>query len=175
MKKSRVRELYEQYVGAMEDWQIRLALSRMMYYGVPQDAWDDTMQELAIVVHAFRFEAAKAHAASERTILCRRLDNRVRMLARGNARRLAMQDRLRQMTQNVEDTRTPEGVVGDGEVHALIRQLSPLQQEICRALMDGLSVYQVARLTGRHYTTIRRQVEHIRQAFADRGFDKWRA
>ncbi|HOD84816.1 MAG TPA: hypothetical protein PKG77_25650, partial [Phycisphaerae bacterium] len=99
MKKNRVRELYQQYVGGMEEWQIKLAIARMMHFRVPQEAWQDTMQELAIVVHQFTFDPDKAHAASEETILCRLMDNRIRMLARSNARRLAMLERLGQMTQ----------------------------------------------------------------------------
>jgi len=175
VKKNRIRELYQQYIGGMEDWQIKLAIARIMHFRVPQEAWEDTMQELAIVIHEFRFDPDKAHAASEETILCRALDNRIRMLARGNARRLAMLDRLAQMPRNVEETHRPDDIAVDGEVRQIVAQLTPLQRQICRALMDGLSVYQVASVTGRHYTTVCRHVRHIRDAFADRGIDPWSA
>jgi hypothetical protein len=175
MKRSRVGELYQQYVGGMEEWQIKLAIARMMHFRVPQEAWPDTMQELAIVVHEFRFDAGKAHAASEETILCRLLDNRIRMLARANARRLAMLERLGLMTQNEEDDHRPDGIASDAEVRELVAALTPLQQRICRGMMAGLSELQIASATGRHYTTICRQVGHIRQAFAVRGFDTWSA
>ena len=175
MKKNRVRELYQQYVGGMEEWQIKLAIARMMHFRVPQEAWQDTMQELAIVVHQFTFDADKAHAASEETILCRLMDNRIRMLARGNARRLAMLERLGLMAQNEEDTHTPDDVAAEGEVQQLMATLTPLQQRICRELMNGLSEFQIAATLGRHYTTICRHVRHIRHAFADRGFDTWSA
>ena len=170
-KKNRIRELYRQYVGGMEDWQIKLAIARMLHFRVPQDAWEDTMQELAIVIHEFRFDADKAHAASEKTILCRAMDNRIRMLARANARRLAMLDRLERMSQSVEDTRTPDEIVAGKELRQLLTRLTPLQQEICRALINGLGVYQIARLTNRHYTTICRHVRRIRDAFTDWGMD----
>ncbi|MCD6364899.1 MAG: hypothetical protein J7M14_03400 [Planctomycetes bacterium] len=175
MKKNRVRELYQQYVGGMEEWQIKLAIARMMHFRVPQEAWQDTMQELAIVVHEFTFDAGKAHAASEETILCRLLDNRIRMLARANARRRALVERLGQMTQTEEDGHTPDGIASDGEVQQLMAALTPLQQRICFGLMNGMSELQIAAALGRHYTTICRHVGHIRQAFADRGFDTWSA
>lgn len=175
MKKNPVRELYQQYVGGMAQWQIKLALARMMHFRVPQDVWQDTMQELAIVVHQFKFDADKAHAASEETILCRLMDNRIRMLARGNARRLALLERLGLMTHNEEDPHAPNDVVADSEVQQLIATLTPLQQRICRELMNGHSELQIATALGRHYTTICRHVEHIRQAFADRGFNTWPA
>ena len=173
MNKNRIRELYQQYVGGMEDWQIKLAIARMMSFRVPQDAWEDTMQELAIVILEFRFDPDKAHAASERTILCRALDNRIRMLARGNARRLAMLDRLGRMTQSVEDTHTPDDIAAEAEVRQLVAGLTPQQREICRALMNGESVYRLARRTGKHYETVCRHVRRIRQTFADRGIDSW--
>ena len=173
MKKNRIRELYQQYVGGMDEWRIKLAIARMRRFRVPQNSWEDTMQELAIVIHEFRFEPDKAHAASERTILCRALDNRIRMLARGNARRLAMLDRLGHMVQQVEDTRRPDDVAAESEVRQLVAGLTPQQQDICQALMNGESVYGIARRTGKHYETVCRHVRRIRQAFADRGLDQW--
>ncbi len=175
MKKNRVRELYQQYVGGMEEWQIKLAIARMMHFRVPQEAWQDTMQELAIVVHQFTFDPAKAHAASEKTILCRLMDNRIRMLARSNARRLAMLARLGQMTLNEEDAHTPDDIAADSEVRQLVDTLTPLQQQVCEQLMNGLGEFQIAKALGRHYTTICRNVRHIRRAFADRGFNPWPA
>ena len=155
----------------MEHWQIKLAIARMIRFRVPREAWEDTMQELAIVVCGFRFDPDKACGASEETILCRAMDNRIRMLARCNARRLALLDRLERMAQDVEDTHTPETDAGDGEVRRIVAQFTPIRQEICRHLMDGLSELQIAALTGRHYTTIHRHVARIREAFADRGLD----
>lgn len=174
MKKNRVRELFQRYVGGMKDWQIRLALARLRHFHVPQDAWEDTMQELAIVIGGFHFDRNKARAASEETILCRLLDNRIRELARANARRLAMLERFRQMAQNIEEGHAPEDVSA-AEVQQVIAQLTPLEQEICRALMSGRSIFEAARLSGRHYTTVRRHVDQIRQAFAKGGFEQWSA
>ena len=79
------------------------------------------------------------------------------------------------MAQTEEDGHAPDSIASDREVLQLVDTLTPLQQKICCALMDGLSIYQIARNTGRHYATICRHVEHIRQAFADRGFDTWSA
>lgn len=173
MKKNRVRELYQQYVGAMEEWQIKLAIARMIHFRVPQEAWPDTMQELAIVVHEFTFDAEKAHAASEETILCRLLDNRIRMLARTNARRGMLVERLGKMSQKEEDDYTPDRIAFNREVQQFVSTLRPVQQQICNELMNGLRDFEIAAITGRHYTTIRRHVRHIRKALAKRGFNTW--
>jgi hypothetical protein len=175
MKTNRIEELYQQYVGGMEEWQIKLAIARIMHFRVPPRAWQDTMQELAIVVHQFTFDPDRAHAASEETVLCRLIDNRIRMLARSNARRLAMLERLGEMTLSEEDDHMPENDASDSDVWELVASLTPLQQRICFGLMNGLSELQLATALGRHYTTICRHVGHIRQAFADRGFDTWSA
>jgi len=171
MKKNRIEELYQQYVGGMEEWKIKLAIARIMRFRVPQEVWQDTMQELAIVIHEFTFDADKAHAASEETILCRLLDNRIRMLARSNGRRQAMLERLSQMTQNEEDGHVPAEGLAQADVRHVLATLTPLQQQICRGLMDGLSELQIAALTGRHYTTICRHVRRIREAFIAEGFE----
>ena len=171
MKKDRIKEVYERYVGGMAPWQIKLAIARLRYFHVPQDAWDDTMQELAIVVYEFQFDPAKAHAASKRTLLCRAIDNRIRMLARSNARHLAMLDRVGQLAQNTEDPHRPEDCAMAADVRRVMGELSSIQQDICRALMDGQSVYEIARSTDRHYETIRRHVRKIREMFTERGMD----
>lgn len=173
MKQSQIRELYQQYIGGMETWQIKLAIARMMHFRVPQDAWQDTMQELAIVVNGFTFEADKAYAASEQTILCRLLDNRIRMLARSNARRLAALKRLDQLGHT--EAHMPSDSVVNNEVSLLVAMLSPLDQRICHGLMNDLSALQIAKLTGRHYTTIVRHIQGIGKILADREFDTWSA
>lgn len=175
MKKSRMRELYEQYIGAMEEWQVKLAIGRIQQFRLPPDAWDDVMQELAIVVHRFRFDPAKAGAASEETILCRAMDDRIRTLVRGHARRRAHQDRLGTMAHPTLDTYMPEDAAADNELGEIIGQLPPLQQEICRGLMRGESLLQIAKQAGLAWTTIERQVCQIRQAFTERGIYPWQA
>jgi hypothetical protein len=175
MKKSRIRELYEQYIGAMEEWQIKLAIARIQQFKLPPDAWDDVMQELAIVVHRFHFDPDKAGAASEETILCRAMDDRIRTLVRSHARRRAHQDRLCQMAHPILDTYLPEDAAADEELAEIVDQLAPLQQEICRGLMRGESILQIAKRTGSAWTTIQYQIHHIRQAFTERGIYPWQA
>jgi DNA-binding NarL/FixJ family response regulator len=70
---------------------------------------------------------------------------------------------------------SPDDSAAEGELQQIVDLLTPLQQDICRGLMDGMSICQIAVLTGRHYTTIRRHACHIRQAFANRGYNLWSA
>ena len=175
MTQNRIGELYEQYIGGMAQWQIKLAIARMLNFRVPPDAWQNTMQELAIVVHTFTFDPEQAGAASEETILCRLFDNRIRMLARTNARRQATLKRLGQLGQPEADTNTPCDIAAQSEVLRVVAGFSPLDQRICHGLMNGLSALQIATITGRHYTTIARHIQRIGEIFADRGYDPWSA
>lgn len=168
-----IRELYRRYVGAMEDWQIKLALARLGRFGVPREAWEDAMQELVVEILGFRYDPARAGGASEETILCRILDNRIRTLARSNARRRAMLDRVGEMSQPLEDDRDPDQALMPEAVRDAIATLTPRQQRICRALMAGESVHHFARRTGLHYESVCRQVRRIGRAFADRGLAPW--
>lgn len=175
MKKSRIRELYEQYIGAMEEWQIKLAIARIQQFKLPPDAWDDVMQELAIVVHRFHFDPAKAGTASQETILCRAMDDRIRTLVRSHARRMAHQDRLCQMAHPTLDTYLPEDAAADNELGQIIAQLTPLQQEICQGLMKGKTVRQIAEQTHLAWTTIERHIGQIRAALLEKGINPWQA
>ena len=170
MEDNWIRELYKRYLNGLEPWQIKLAMSRLKRYGVPRAAWEDAMQELAIIIVEFRFDPAKAGKASERTALCRRLDRRIKMMARQNGRQVAFHSRLAEMANPTEDLYTPDLAAADAEVRATVRELTPSQQEICKELASGRTVWQIARGTGHNWHTIQRQVAQIRQHFEERGF-----
>jgi len=80
---------------------------------------------------------------------------------------------VRSWAQRNEDSCTPEEATGEGEVRDLLSELTPERQEICRALMRGESVAQIARSHGRCWYTIQRQIAGIRRHFAERGLDPW--
>lgn len=166
-----IRELYKRYLDGLESWQIKLAMSRLIRYGVPKAAWEDVMQELAIVVVEFRFDSAKAGKASERTVLCRRLDRRIKMLARGNGRQMAFNIRLTEMANQTKDLCTPDLAAADAEVRAAVGELTPKQQKICQELESGRTVWQIAKATGHNWHTIQRQVAQIRRHFKRWGFE----
>ena len=175
MKKNQIQELYEQYAGGLEEWQIKLAISRMRRFRVPIRNWPDTMQELAIEIHKFKFDQARAHAAKEKTILCRILDNRIKTLARNNGRYVAMLKRLSEMTIDTECSLLPEenlvSVDLRKDVRKLLVSLSPEMREICLGLMKGESKYEIGRRTGRHYMIVCRKVDKIREIMIDRGMN----
>jgi len=160
-------------VGAFEDWKINLAFARLKRFGVPLERWDDALQELAIAIHRFRFDPARAHAASEETILCRVLDRRIKMLARSNARRRNLMERFGQLAHRTEDTHLPEEEVMAAEVRKAMAALSRRRQQVCRLLMEGDGLRTVAEKLGIHHETVRRHVRIIRETFAEKGLNPW--
>jgi DNA-binding CsgD family transcriptional regulator len=173
VSKNHIRELYERYVGALAPWQIKLALARLKHFAVPLDRWEDAMQELAILIHRFRYDPDKAYAASEETILCRILDRRIKMLARSNARRQGLLDRFGLLAHPTEDMHLPEDDAMAVEVREAVAQLSPRRQQICRALMSGDNPCEVADRVGLHPETIWRNIAIIRETFREKGLDPW--
>jgi len=171
MDENWIEELYKRYLDGLEPWQIKLAMSRLKRYRVPLAAWEDAMQELAIVIVKFHFDPAKAGKASERTALCRRLDRRIKMMARHNGRMIAFHSRLAEMANPTEDLYAPDVAAMDEEVREAVGELTPFQQEICTDLASGLSVWQIARARRCNWHTVQRQVAHIRERFEERGFD----
>jgi len=175
MKRSHVRELFKQYEGVLEKWQIKLALARISRFGVPPSAWDDTMQELAIRITRFKFNPEKAQAASEETILCRLIDNRIRMLARAEARHRARVKRMSELRIPTEDRSRPEDAAVHEDVRDIVADLPEHLQELCHALIDGETPFMIATRMGRHHDVVKRQIREIRNIFVERGGDKWLA
>lgn len=169
MKNSRIRELYKRYLKALKPWQIKMAMGRLKHFGVPLREWEDAMQELAIEIIQFRFDPERAKAASEETILCRLLDNRIRELARANGRRQACMDRLSLMAHPVEDLATPDRAAEEGELRELVGQLTPVQQEICRRLLADEAPDRIGREMGHDWHFVKRQIAAIRVFLSERG------
>ncbi len=173
MRSNRVRELYEEYIGALEEWQIKMVIARLEKNKMPYSAWDDAMQELAILIGGFRFDPDKAHQASEKTILCRLIDKHIRMMARSHARYQAMLDRLGKSKQPEVNDQTPDDAAAAAEVLEVVKDLTPEQQEICQGLMAGEGIGQIAKQVGKHFEVVNRQVNVIRKVLEERGFDQW--
>jgi DNA-binding NarL/FixJ family response regulator len=57
-------------------------------------------------------------------------------------------------------------------VQTVLRSLPSLQQEICRQLMAGESITDIADSLGCGWHTVRRAVNDIRAAFIDAGIDQ---
>lgn len=170
MKNNQIEELYKQYAGAMEEWQLKLAFARMKEYRLPIDAWEDTMQELAIVISQFQFDPAKAKAASEETILCRMIDNCIRMLARSNFRQKAFIGRLGKMRIDEQDDHRPEVAFADKQLDELVTSMGPLRREICQRLIAGENTSAIAQATGRAWTTIDHHIRQIKRALIKAGY-----
>lgn len=173
VSKNQIEELYERYQGVFEPWKVNLAFARLKHFGVPLQAWDDALQELSIVIHRFRFDPARAHAASEETILCRILDRRIKMLARTNARRRNRLHRFSLLAHRTEDTRLPEQAAMATELREAMGTLSARRQTICRLMMGGEGIMEIAETLGLHHETVRRHVRFIRERFIEKGINPW--
>jgi DNA-directed RNA polymerase specialized sigma24 family protein len=173
MSNKHAKEIFRQYSGALQPWQIKLAFGRIKRFKLPPHTWDDVMQDLAIILWSFEFDPDKAGETKVETILTRMMDNHIRMLRRCYARHQTMLERLEEMLKMSQpEPPIPDDLAAYGELHEAIAGLPELQQEVCKALMHGDSIQVIAQETGRAWSTIQFHVQCIKQVLSDKGFDQ---
>jgi DNA-directed RNA polymerase specialized sigma24 family protein len=170
MTGSGARELYRHYVGVLAPWKVRLAIGRLRRFRLPPHVWADAMQDLALAILGFRFDTERAGTASERTILCRLIDNRIRRMVRAYGRYEALRERVAGAAEPAVDEHTPDEPVELRELQALVADLPEDERAVCRRLMEGQSICQIARETGRCWHTINRRVARIRYRLEQAGY-----
>jgi hypothetical protein len=174
MSNKHAKEIFRQYSGALEPWQIKLAFGRIKRFKLPPHVWDDVMQELAIIIWTFAFDPEKAQAASEETVLTRAMDNRIRMIIRCHARHQAMLGRFKEMMEMTRpEPPKPDEEAAILELHEIIAGMSLVQQEVCQSLMHGDNMHAIANDMDRAWNSIKHHVQCIREIFTDKGFDQW--
>ena len=172
MSNKHAKEIFRQYSGALEFWQIRLAFGRIKRFKLPPHTWDDVMQDLAIILWTFEFDPDKAGETKVETILTRMMDNHIRMLRRCYARHQTMLERLEEMLKMTQpEPPIPDDLAAYSELHETIASLPEFQREVCKALMHGDSIQAIADDTGRARGTIQFHMQCIGQVLTDKGFD----
>ena len=129
MSNKHAKEIFRQYSGALQPWQIRLAFGRIKRFKLPPHLWDDVMQDFAIILWTFEFDPEKAGEASAQTVLTRMMDNRIRMLRRCYARHKTMLERLEEMLKMAQpEPPIPDDLAVNTELHETIASLPAFQQ-----------------------------------------------
>ena len=170
---------HNKYDGLLDRWKVRLVARRASRLGFRPHEIDDAMQELVFDVLAFRFDLAKSNGASEATALTAVIDNRLRTLRRGwrryqkhvEALRAELGvDEARDRWPEPEEDETALLVVDGREAVAL---LSPKERRLCRALLAGQTLADVARQRGCDWHVPARVLAHVRRRFEALGLEGW--
>ena len=170
---------HNEYDGLLDEWKVCLMVSRARRLGFQSDQIDDALQELALDVLAFRFDSAKSNGASEATALTAVIDNRLHMIRRARRR---YQKRLATLRaeSGVDEARDrwPEPVEDQTaflvlDVREALARLPPRERRLCKALLAGKTLADVARRNNRDWHVQERLLAHVRRRFADLGLEGW--
>lgn len=170
---------HNRYDGLLDRWKVRLMARRARRLGFRPDEIDDAMQELVFDVLAFRYDAARSGGASEATALTAVIDNRLRTLRRGWRRYRKHVAALRARS-GVDEARGrwPEPVEDETavlvmDVRGAVALLSAREQRLCRALLAGRTLADVARRRGCDWHVPARVLAHVRRRFEALGLKGW--
>lgn len=171
---------HNEYDGLLDEWKVRLIVSRARRLGFRPDQIDDAMQEMVLDLLAFRFDPAKANGASESTALTAVIDKRLRTIRRAWRRYQQHVARLK-VARGVDEARDrwPEPVEDETallvlDVRAVVAHLSPRQRHLCQALLEG-SRRAVSRGRRCGWGTVCQEIEGIRRRFTAAGLEEYLA
>lgn len=160
------------YDGIVEPWKVELIVARAWRMGFRRDELPDVQQQLILEVVGFKYDPARSNGAKESTALQSVVDNHLKKMCRTTARYRARVDRLR-------DTPPPEAVFENHErtvdVRSAVAALSEREREVCRALSEGYSKQEIAKLLRCGWHTVDRLMRRIRAAFEELGLDGYLA
>lgn len=160
------------YDGIVDAWKVDLIVARARRMGFRRDEIDDAQQGMILDVVSFRYDAAKSNGAQESTALQSVIDNHLKKMCRTTARYRARVDRLREEP-------IPECVFPDSarviDVRSAVATLPEREREVCRALGEGYSKQEIARLLHCGWHTVDRLVRRIREHFETLGLDAYLA
>jgi DNA-directed RNA polymerase specialized sigma24 family protein len=172
---------HNRYDGLLDRWKVRLMAKRASRLGFRPHEIDDAMQELVLDVMAFRYDPAKSNGASEATALTAVIDNRLRTIRRGWRRYQRHVEALRAKLggDEVRD-RWPEPVEDETallvlDVREALALLSARERRLCRALLAGQTLAEVARRRGCDWHVRARVLAHVCRRFQALGLEGWLA
>jgi len=168
---------YREYDGVLEDWKVRLMVSRARRLGFRPHEIDDALQEIVLDVLAFRFDRARSNGATGATALTAVIDKRLRMVRRAWRRYQQLVARFR-ADRGVDEARDrwPEPVEDETELMAMdvreaVARLPLPQRRLCKSLVREGSLARIARRDRCGWHTVRRSVENLRRRLA--GLKGW--
>ena len=178
---------------AFAKWELELAKGKakglMGRYGITAEDVFDIEQELLLHIHVKRAAVSSwdQRTASDRTIMSRVLDNKIRDLIESSGRqkrkvRLLMESLDQPMSVPDTEEPTPLGSqladkdphVGLAEGFALAlslacQHLTDMQRRVLSLLSDGHNVSETAKVLGMKRTTLNREIGRMRRTLYEKG------
>lgn len=174
------------YDGLFDDWEVALARNAVTKFKVKYPwlhfpEFEDLLQECLTQWYFARERFQPVRGASVRTYMTRVVTLRLQAILREQS---AHKRRLNHLACSLDEPlgesgKTLADVVAADETHpdpdlrsdlqTVLKELTPLQQSICRLLVQGYSVKGVAEAIDKPRTTVRDHVSRIRETFIKKG------
>jgi len=153
------------YRGLVEPWKAKLIVSRAKRMRFPQDDIEDVQQEIILDVLDFRYDPAKSGGATEKTALIALIDNRLKNIIRSRER---CRQHVRPCEEEVDPNHNPvPACITAVDVGMASESLSPGEHLVCRALSQGDSKHDIAKMLGCGWHTVDRIIGRIRGHFKE--------
>lgn len=150
------------YEGMLEDWKAKLMIKRARTLGFRGEALDDALQDLALVVAAFKFDPERAQGMSEESTLAVVMDNFLRNQLRAQKRRQRRDDADADYRgRNSVDFVSELNMQHDADINAFARDLKPFHQEVLHYLREGKDLTWVANKLDVRWQTVQEATDKI--------------
>lgn len=170
------QDFIDMYAGALEPWQVRLALSRIQALRFARQDWPDLMQELAMVIVQFEYDPARGHGASAETALYGAINRHLLYLLRGRCRdckRFVQYLRMLGLSlENIGDEWEPSFEPDTPlalDLEQAVAGLPNFDQDVAARLAEGMSCAQIARALECEWKTVKKAMGRIKAHFQELG------
>lgn len=178
------------YGDLFEEWEVAVARNsiarfKAKYPWLRSPDLDDLLQECLTHWYYARGRFQQGKGASIKTYMSKVVSTRLKAILReqlSHKRRLnhlacSLDETLNEgrstLADLIPDDRDSVDVALQADVRSALRELTPLQQGICRLLSQGYPVKRLAETLGRPRTTVRDQIKSIKKVFFRRGLDDY--
>jgi DNA-directed RNA polymerase specialized sigma24 family protein len=168
----------EQLTLTLDD-KLNLIKSRARLLGFRRHDLEDAVQEVAMIVLEFEYDAEKSNGATETTALITVIDRRLQLLKRSKRRYADLLDRATQHLaadhQGMDDgpcseSSSVEEQFVNAEIEGIISAMDEDAQQVCRLLMQGLPPNTIADQLGMGWQRVVRLVSVIQERLEEAGF-----
>jgi len=151
-----------EYEGAIDEWKTNLMRSRALRMGFRGADLQDALQDLAIEVLCFQFDAERGEC-KESTILTELIDCRLKDMRRSKKRAGARDEAVAKInkSRNV-DMEASQRIESEAEINLLSAKMSKFDQAVLKYLKDGKTIEWMCQKLDCRWHTVKSAVNRIR-------------
>lgn len=133
------------YEGMLDQVTERLMIQRARHFGFQGEELDDVLQDLAIKLQSFAYDATRTESLSEQSMLAVWLDNHLKNHLRTSKRRRMRNERqAKENARHTTDYVTQESITQEAEFNLFAATLTPFDRKVFNWLRKGKELTFIA-------------------------------